>query len=79
MIGIPWFLAAAGIVLVVVGFLLAMLLAATRPKPPPISPKMRDDEIAKHLDDEERISFPGLVIYLGLLCLLAGAVLRMLF
>jgi hypothetical protein len=61
MIGLPWFLLAIGIVLVLVGSMLAVLSAASRRKPPPINPKMRNKDIARHLRNEERVTAPALI------------------
>jgi hypothetical protein len=74
MIGIPWFLGALGIFLVLIGFILAGLSPGSRSAPPRIDSKMRDEDIARHLRDEERIriTFPILVIFAGLVCVVLG-------
>jgi hypothetical protein len=69
MIGLPWFLLAIGIVLVLVGSILSVLSAASRRKPPPITHKMRNKDIARQLQDEERVPWPAWIIYAGLACI----------
>jgi hypothetical protein len=68
MIGLPWFLLAIGIVLLLIGSILAVLSAASRRKPH-ISPKMRNKDIARHLQNEERVTVPALIFYAGLACI----------
>jgi hypothetical protein len=72
MIAIPWFLLALGIILVIVGFLLAGLSAASPKRPRRITEKMRDKEIIQHLRDEQRISMPAVVIGVGMGCILVS-------
>ena len=72
----PWFLLAAGIILVIIGALLAGLS-----KPPgsgrrAIDPSMRDREILRNLQNEQRPSLPSLVILVGLLCVAVSIVWR---
>jgi hypothetical protein len=68
MIGLPWFLLAIGIVLLLVGAMLAVLRDASRRKPL-INPKMRNKDIARHLRNEQRVSVPALIFYAGLACI----------
>jgi hypothetical protein len=77
MIAFPWFLLAVGIILVIVGFFVLVLSAASRPKRPAIDHRMRDDEIVRHLREEQRITFPGWVILAGMGCVLVSVVWRL--
>jgi hypothetical protein len=71
-IGLPWYLLAAGIVIVIVGFLLASLPESGKPQRR-ISRRMRDDEIIRTLHDAERMPFSSLVVVFGLLVILVSA------
>ena len=77
MAALPWYLLAAGLVLVVVGFLLAGLSGSSRSRHRGLDPDMDDDEIARHLRDEQRVSFPGLVIVFGFVCVLVSIAWRL--
>jgi hypothetical protein len=63
MIALPWYLLAASLLLVVIGFIWANVAAPPRRKP--ISHKMSDAEIARSLSQEERMSSASIVILLG--------------
>lgn len=72
MVSLPWYLLAAGIVIVVIGSLLASL-----PGPPSrgrrtIRPGMRDEEIIRDLKRGQRVSVPNLVILVGIACILVS-------
>jgi hypothetical protein len=73
-VSFPWYLLAAGIVLVVIGALLAGLpgqsdRGAGRHA---LHSRMRDDEIVRELKRQQRVSVPGLVILAGFVCILVS-------
>jgi hypothetical protein len=68
MIALPWFLLAIGIVLFVVGALLAGLPSFPRSRPRRISSRMRDEDIVKSLRDEKPITLAGVMMFMGLAC-----------
>jgi hypothetical protein len=74
MIGIPWFLMAFGIVLVILGLFLDRLSPFSRKRPQQITSKMRNKEIARLLKQQERIPFPRLVVGAGLACFTLGLI-----
>ncbi len=76
MIGAPWFLLAAGILIVIIGALLAHLPGPPRRRRRAISARMRDDEIVRHLKDDKRLSVPGLIMLLGIGCILVSVAWR---
>lgn len=77
MVAFPWYLLALGILLVVVGFLLAALSNWSRSQQRPIDIRMRDDEIIHRLHDRQWASFPNLIIFIGLVCILVSVVWRL--
>ncbi len=77
MIAMPWYLLAGGIVLVIIGYLMAGLSRAKGSKQRVIDSEMDDDEIAEELRGSQRVSFPGVVILLGFLCILVSIVWRL--
>ncbi|MFL5241961.1 MAG: hypothetical protein ACJ8FY_07620 [Gemmataceae bacterium] len=76
MTSLPWYLLAAGIILVIIGSLLAGVM-----RPPGsgrvIDPRMRDDEIIRNLKSGQRITLPNIVIFVGLLCILVSVLWRL--
>ncbi len=74
----PWYLLAVGLVIVVIGALLAALGGLLRPQPPLINRKMKDREIIENLKREQRVPLAGLVILIGVLCVAASLVWRLL-
>ena len=72
MIGLPWYLLAAGIMIVILGFLLAGLPGSFGRGRRGISPRMRDDDIARELRRAQGIPLPNLVIAFGLVCVLVS-------
>ena len=76
MAGAPWFLLAAGIVIVILGFLWASV-AGDSDRGRPISRRMRDRDIIRELDRAQRVPLPNLVIALGFACVLASVVWRL--
>ena len=76
MAGAPWFLLAAGIVIVILGFLWTSL-AGDADRGRTIHRRMRDRDIIRELDRAQRVPLPNLVIALGLVCILASLVWRL--
>ena len=80
MISAPWYLLAAGILILIIG----SFAAALRPsggQPPAIDRKMRDEDIARRLNAQESVGMPNLIVSFGILLILisvAWRVLRML-
>jgi hypothetical protein len=71
-VSLPWYLLAAGMVLVVIGFILACL-----PGPPgrgrrSIDPDMRDDDIVRELKRGQRVPVSNFVILAGFACILVS-------
>jgi len=78
MVAYPWYLLAVGLVIVVIGALFAVLSGLSRPQPPLINHKMKDREIIESLKREQRIPLANLVILIGVLCVAASLVWRLL-
>jgi uncharacterized membrane protein len=78
MIALPWFLLALGIFLVLLSFFLYKLSPPSRRKPRRIKAKLRDEEIAKRLleEQEEPVTFAALVLYAGFACIAVSVVWR---
>lgn len=76
MVAYPYVLLAVGLIMVVIGSLLAGVSAASTSRQPPISARMKDGEIAKQLRQQERIPFPALMVGFGLMCVVASLVWR---
>ena len=72
MIGLPWFLLAAGIAIVVLGFVLAGLPGGSSMSQRTIDPDMRDDDIVRELKRAERLPISTLVILAGFACILVS-------
>ena len=77
-VSLPWYLLAAGMLLVVIGFILAGL-----PGPPgrgrrAIDPDMRDDDIVQELKRAQRVPVSHLVILAGFACILVSICWRLL-
>ena len=72
MAGLPWFLLAGGIMLVILGAVLAGLPGSSGRGRRAIDPDMDDDEIIRDLRRAERVSVPGLVILAGAGCILVS-------
>ena len=71
MIAAPWYLSSIGTLLIVVGSLAGTVFGAVSSRTH-IDPRMSDAEIAKRLDRQQSIGFPGFMVYAGLLCLAVG-------
>jgi hypothetical protein len=71
-IGLPWYLLAAGIALVIFGYLVASLPGSSDRDGPRIRPRMRDDDIARELRRARRIPFATMVILAGFACILVS-------
>jgi hypothetical protein len=72
MIAAPWYLLSIGIVLILVGSISGALFGAGRSSGPGIDPRMSDAEIARRLRRQSSLTFPGLIVYAGLLCLVVS-------
>jgi hypothetical protein len=77
MVAYPWYLLAIGLIIVVVGSLFAGLSSSSRSRQRGIDPRMRDDEIVRHLQSEQRISLPNLVVLVGLACIMVSIIWRL--
>ena len=62
MVSLPWYLLAVGILLVVIGFLLAGLPGSPGREQRSIHHKMKDDDIIRELKRSQRVPVSGLVI-----------------
>jgi len=78
MIAAPWYLFSAGIVLVILGTISGALFGAGRSSRNRIDGRMSDAEIARRLERQSSVGFSGLIVYLGLLCLLVSVGWRLL-
>jgi hypothetical protein len=78
MIAAPWYLFAAGIVLVLIGAISGALFGAGRSSSRMIDGRMSDAEIARRLQRQSSVGFPGFIFYLGVFCVLASVCWRML-
>jgi hypothetical protein len=76
MSGLPWFVLAAGIVIVIAGFLMAAMRQG-RTDRPVITSRMGDDDIVRSLKAGQGLPFPNLVISFGLLLILVSVVWRL--
>jgi hypothetical protein len=72
MISLPWYLLAAGIVLVIIGALLACLPGRDDRGRRPLHARMRDEDIVRELKREQRVPVASLVILAGLVCVLVS-------
>lgn len=77
MIALPWYLLAGGIILVILGSLLTVLSSSRESKGKEIDPDMDDDEIAQQLNRQQPISFPAILILIGLLLVLVSIAWRL--
>jgi hypothetical protein len=65
MIGAPWYLLAAGIALVILGYFVDSFSGLSQKRRPGIHHKMRDEEIIKSLKDQEAMSASSAICLLG--------------
>ena len=77
MIAYPYFLSGFGIILVIVGFILASLSHSGPSRKRVIHHEMRNKEILDLLKREPPMPFPNLMIVLGMICILASIVWRL--
>lgn len=77
MIAAPWYLFSIGIVLVILGALSGAVFGGGSSRTG-VDPRMSDAEIARRLKRESSLSFSGMIVYIGLLCLLVSAGWRLL-
>jgi hypothetical protein len=68
--GLPWYLLAFGVVLVIVGFILASLPRSPSQDRRALDSDMDDDDIVRELKRAERIPIPSLIILAGFACVL---------
>lgn len=78
MIAAPWYLLAVGIVLVIVGAISSVVSGAGRSSGNRIDPRMSDAEIARRLERRSSLGCSGLILSLGLLCVLISVGWRLL-
>jgi len=76
-IAFRWVLFSAGILFVVIGFLLGGVMKPPGSRKPFIDPRMRDDEIVRNLKRGQRVILPNLVVLLGFACILASVIWRL--
>jgi hypothetical protein len=72
MVAAPWYLFSFGIVLVMIGAISGAMSGAGRSSRNRIDSRMSDAEIARRLERQSSVGFPGLIFFLGLLCLLVS-------
>ena len=74
MVSLPWYLLAVGIVLVLIGFLLACLPGqdARGGSRRALHARMRDKDIVRELKREQRVPVASLVILAGFVCILVS-------
>lgn len=77
MVAAPWYLLAAGIGLVIVGYFLSIVMRPSDSSGQGIDEEMDDDAIAEQLQRGNRWSFAGVVILLGMGCALVSIVWRL--
>lgn len=70
-VSLPWYLLAAGIMIVILGFVLAGLPGSSG-RGRVIDADMDDDEIADELRRARRLSVPSLIVLLGFACILVS-------
>jgi hypothetical protein len=63
---------AFGLILVILGVILDLMRPFSRKRAQPITSKMKNKEIARLLQEQERIPFSRLVIAAGMSCFAAG-------
>ncbi|MFT3881224.1 MAG: hypothetical protein QM703_16365 [Gemmatales bacterium] len=73
----PWYLLAAGIGLVILGYFLSVMMRPSDSSRQVIDEEMDDDEIAEQLNSGNRWSFAGMLILLGMGCALVSIVWRL--
>lgn len=76
MIALPWYLLSLGILLFNTGSLGASFSKAGS-QVDEIDPDMKDDDIVENLKSQGRLSFSGIIVLLGLLCILISVVWRL--
>jgi hypothetical protein len=76
--GLPWFLLAFGVLLVVVGFIVVALPKSPSQGGRAIDSDMDDDDIVRELKRAERIPLPSLIILAGFACILISVCWRFL-
>ena len=76
MIAYPWYLLALGIIVLIVGLLMAQVWTPRQSELREIDSDMRDDEIVENLNSRNPISIPGIVIFVGMMCIFASIVWR---
>jgi hypothetical protein len=67
---LPWYLLALGIVVLIIGFLLAGLARPSRRDLRMIDPDMDDEDIARSLEADQRMPLASVVMLAGFLCIL---------
>jgi hypothetical protein len=70
--GMPWFLGAAGVALIVIGCIFAGLPGRGSRGGRTINPKMRDDDIIRQLKRDQRLPVSYFVILIGFVCILVS-------
>ena len=65
MISAPWYLLAAGIVLVIVAYFMAGLSGSSGNRGPVIDERMSDEEIARNMQQAESLPPASIVLLLG--------------
>ena len=78
MVSLPWYLLGAGIVIVIIGLILASLPGPSGRGGRAIDSNMRDADIVRELKRAQRLPVPNLVILAGLVCILISICWRVL-
>jgi hypothetical protein len=76
MIAMPWYLLAAGCVLLIVGFLVGGL-GSSGGSARTIDPRMRDEDIARQLNSGGGGGFAGVLVILGVLLIAVSLLWRL--
>ena len=82
MVAMPWYLLSAGIVLILIGAVLAAVNQPSQSSHQLLNSRLSDDEIARSLQSGQESLWPRLIILLGIACVgisLAWRILRFLF
>jgi hypothetical protein len=72
MVAFPWYLLATGIILMIIGFIMAAMIRSSGMSHTFIHDRMSDDDIAEKLQGDRRMLLPNILIFLGLLCIVVS-------
>ena len=72
MLSFPWILRAVGVVLVIIGFLAGAIGQGRRPSSKILDHRLSDREIAARLKQQSAPGASGILVTLGILCLVVS-------